>query len=120
MQLPLPVERRLQRIAQVLFFSSGVVALLYQVIWQRLLGFVTGLDLYSVTLTVAMFMLGMGVGSFVGGWVADRWPPRRLFLVFAAAECVVAAFALLSSPLYHDVLYRAPAATNVAPPLFAV
>lgn len=116
---PATVERRLQLIAQALFFASGVVALLYQVIWQRLLGFVTGLDLYSVTLTVAMFMLGMGVGSFVGGWIADRWPPRRLFLVFAAAECVVAAFALLSSPLYHDMLYQAPVGANVPAGLFA-
>lgn len=89
----------------VLFFASGFVALLYQVIWQRLLGLVTGLDLYAVTLIVAVFMFGMGAGSFAGGALADRWPPGRLLRVFAVAETVIALFALISTPLYHDVLY---------------
>ena len=58
-----------------LFFASGFVALLYQVIWERLLGLVTGLDLYAVTLIVAVFMLGMGLGSLAGGALADRHRP---------------------------------------------
>ncbi len=73
-----------------IFFASGFVALLYQVIWQRLLGLFTGLDLYAVTLIVSVFMLGMGFGSFAGGALADRLPARRLLLVFAGAEMVVA------------------------------
>lgn len=88
-----------------LFFVSGFVALLYQVIWQRLLGLVTGLDLYAVTLIVAVFMFGMGAGSFGGGAVADWLPVRRLLALFALSEAVIAVFALASTWLYHDVLY---------------
>ncbi|MGE3511033.1 MAG: fused MFS/spermidine synthase [Vicinamibacterales bacterium] len=88
-----------------LFFASGFVALLYQVIWQRLLGLVTGLDLYAVTLIVAVFMAGMGAGSYAGGVWADRLPPSRLLGLFALSETVVALFALASTPLYHDLLY---------------
>ena len=36
-----------------IFFTSGVAALLYQVIWQRLLALFSGADLYSVTIIVA-------------------------------------------------------------------
>lgn len=88
-----------------LFFASGFVALLYQVIWQRLLGLVTGLDLYAVTLIVAVFMFGMGAGSYAGGALADRLPMRRLLVLFAFSEAVIAVFALASTWLYHDVLY---------------
>lgn len=50
-----------------LFFLSGFSALLYQVIWQRMLGLFSGADVYSATIIVSAFMLGMGVGSLVGG-----------------------------------------------------
>ena len=93
-----------------LFLASGFVALLYQVIWQRLLGLVTGLDLYAVTLIVSVFMLGMGIGSVAGGVLADRVPASRLLTLFAGAEALIALFALASKPLYYDLL-RAMAAT---------
>ena len=103
-----------------LFFASGFVALLYQVIWQRLLGLVTGLDLHAVTLIVAVFMLGMGLGSLAGGALADRLQARSLLLVFAAAEIIVAMFALVSKPLYHDLLYGLAAALAGPPTMLAV
>ena len=103
-----------------LFFASGFVALLYQVIWQRLLGLVTGLDLYAVTLIVAVFMLGMGLGSVAGGALADRLQARSLLRMFAAAEIIVAMFALVSKPLYHDLLYGLAAALAGPPTLLAV
>ena len=89
----------------VLFFVSGFVALLYQVIWQRLLGLVTGLDLHAATMVVAVFMLGMGLGSLAGGYLADRLARRHLLLVFAAAEGFIALFALASRALYHGFFY---------------
>lgn len=104
---------------QALFFASGFVALLYQVIWQRMLGLVTGLDLYAVTLVVSVFMVGLGLGSFAGGRLADRLPPSRLLAVFAGAECVIAAFALISRPLYYDGLLGLAAEQSRSPTLIA-
>src|SRR5262245_10284828 len=83
----------------VLFFISGFGALLYQVIWQRLLGLITGLDLNAATMIVTVFMLGMGVGSLAGGYLADRLDARRLLLVFATAEAIIACFAVGSRAL---------------------
>jgi spermidine synthase/MFS family permease len=87
------------------FFASGTAALLYQVIWQRLLTFTTGADVYSVTIVVAAFMAGMGVGSLAGGHVADRLDGRRRLHAFAACEIAIALFALASATLYYDWLY---------------
>jgi predicted membrane-bound spermidine synthase len=86
-----------------LFLASGFAALLYQVVWQRLLTLVTGLDLAAVATIVAAFMLGMGLGSLAGGQWADRLRPRRLLAGFALAELVIAAFAALSPWLYGDL-----------------
>ena len=58
-----------------IFFTSGFAALLYQMIWQRLLTFFSGADVYSVTLIVAAFMAGLGFGSLAGGHLADRLSP---------------------------------------------
>jgi predicted membrane-bound spermidine synthase len=58
------------------FFGSGLAALMYQVIWQRILAIFSGADVFSVTIIVAAFMAGLGVGSLAGGQVADRVTAR--------------------------------------------
>ncbi len=95
----------------VLFFASGFAALTYQVVWQRLLTLATGLDLPAVTIIVAVFLAGIGLGNLVGGGVADRLSPVRRFVAFAAAEVVIAGFALASPWLLGDVLQSGAAAS---------
>jgi predicted membrane-bound spermidine synthase len=92
-------------IALLLFFMSGFAALLYQVIWQRLLTIFSGVDLYSATIIVAAFMAGLGFGSLVGGHLADRLGPRASVWAFAVAELLIGLFGVISKPLYYDVLY---------------
>jgi predicted membrane-bound spermidine synthase len=89
----------------LLFFLSGFAALLYQVIWQRMLAVFSGIDVYSVTIIVAAFMAGLGTGSLAGGYVADRVSDRRRLLLFALSEFAVALFALVSKWVFYDLLY---------------
>ena len=56
----------------LVFFISGFAALLYQVAWQRMLVIFSGADVYSATIVVSAYMAGLGLGSLVGGQVADR------------------------------------------------
>jgi spermidine synthase len=56
----------------VLFFCSGISGLIYQVVWVRVFGNVFGNTVYSTSLVIAVFMLGLGAGSFVAGAWADR------------------------------------------------
>ena len=101
-------SRRISWLLLPLFFGSGFAALLYQMVWQRLLTLFGGADVYSVTIIVASFMAGLGFGSLAGGHVADRLGLRGRFLAFAGAELAIALFALVSVPLLHDVLYAPP------------
>ena len=65
-------ERRDRRCLLSDLLRRGLPALIYQVTWQRVLTLYFGVDIYSTTVTVSTFMLGLGVGSLLGGWIADR------------------------------------------------
>ena len=82
-------------------FLSGLAALLYQVIWHRLLVLLTGADAASTTMILTGFMAGLGLGSLVGGRLADRLERRHCLRAFAAAELLVGAFGL-GDPNTHD------------------
>ena len=86
------------------FFLSGFGALLCQVVWQRMLGIFAGSDTVSAALVAGAFLTGLGVGSLAGAKAADRLPPARALLGFAACELGVAGFALLSKPFLYDLL----------------
>ena len=60
------------RVLCVLFFFSGFPALIYQLTWQRALFRIFGVNIESVTIVVTAFMLGLGLGSLVGGWLSKR------------------------------------------------
>jgi predicted membrane-bound spermidine synthase len=47
-------------LAYVLFFASGFAALVYQIVWQRLLVLFSGSDVHSASIIVAAFMTGLG------------------------------------------------------------
>jgi predicted membrane-bound spermidine synthase len=79
----------------VLFFASGIAALIYQIAWQRELFGWYGVDLDSVSAIVSIFMLGLGLGAIAGGWLADRFQRRRI-LIFSLIELTIAIFGLFS------------------------
>ncbi len=83
------------------FFGSGASALLYQALWQRLLSLHAGMDLFSVTVVVAAFMAGLGLGNLAGGTVADRLTPRGAVLAYGLAELIIGGFGLVSPTLLY-------------------
>ena len=100
----------------LLFFWSGVSALVYQISWQRILFSSFGIDIESVTIIVSTFMLGLGCGAIVGGLLADRWP-RHVLLLFAASEAGIGMFGLFSVAAIRalgDVLIDSHPATLAA------
>jgi spermidine synthase len=93
-------------VAMAFFVLSGAAALVYQVAWQRLLALTTGVAVHSVAIITAAFMAGLGIGSHLGGTLSARLTPRGSLRAFAVVEAAVAAFAMLSVPLYYFVLYQ--------------
>ncbi len=84
----------------ILFLCSGFPALIYQIVWQRALFAIYGLNIQSVTIVVSAFMLGLGLGSLAGGALSKsaRLP---LVVLFAIAELGTAAFGVGSLKLFH-------------------
>jgi predicted membrane-bound spermidine synthase len=82
-------------ILSVLFFLSGCSALIYQVIWQRELFTLFGVDLESITMIVSIFMFGLGVGGLCGGVIADTMR-SSLLTIYAVMELVIGIFGLYS------------------------
>jgi spermidine synthase len=98
---PLPA---LLLVLAVLFFLSGASALIYQVLWLRLLGLVFGVTVYAASTVWAAFMGGLALGSVFGGRLADR--VRRPLLWLGAVELLIGATAL-ATPLALELLQRA-------------
>jgi len=62
-------------------FLSGFSALIYQLIWVRLLGLVFGVSSFAVATVVAVFLLGLGLGSyFFGKWSEKTENPLRIYM----------------------------------------
>jgi predicted membrane-bound spermidine synthase len=94
------------------FFLSGFAALIYQVVWQRSLFAIFGVNIESVTLVVTAFMLGLGLGSLAGGVVSKR-DANALLLWFGTIELAIGSFGVISLDLFQ----RVGQATLGLPPL---
>ncbi len=84
----------------LLFFCSGMPALIYQIVWQRALLTIYGVNAESVAVVVTAFMAGLGIGSFVGGRLSTRFPKHGI-MIFGIVELGVALFGLTSLRIFH-------------------
>src|SRR6202044_2629706 len=70
---------------------SGATALGAEVVWTRLLGLMLGATVYTFSIILAIFLIGLGIGSWVGAIAARGAKPAaalgwcQLFLVAAIA-----------------------------------
>ena len=95
--LPATLVRRVL----LVFFLSGLSSLTYQVVWQKALSQIIGLDHYSVTLIVSIFMLGLGLGGIAGSWVCRI--SRNLLAIYVAIELLLGIFGFFSLDVLRDV-----------------
>jgi len=58
------------------FFLSGFSSILYELIWLRLTMAQYGVTTALVSITLSMFMLGMGIGSWGAGFLVRRYGAR--------------------------------------------
>ena len=94
------------------FFLSGLAALIYEIVWMKMLVLVIGNTIYSTTTVLASFMGGLALGSYLAGRLLPRFEnPLR---VYAILEGVIGAYALLlplllagSQPLFRLVYQNA-------------
>lgn len=83
----------------IAFFFSGAAALVYQVLWVRMLGLVFGNTTYAVSTVLAAFMGGMALGSWLLGRYSDR-PGFRPVRTLAMIEAGIGAYCAVSPLLF--------------------
>jgi len=82
------------------FFVSGFPALLYQIVWERALFTLYGVNIESVTMVVTAFMVGLGLGSLLGG-VVSRYERWSLLGIFGLVELLIGLYGISSLNLFH-------------------
>ncbi len=84
-----------------LYCLSGLTSLAFEVLWARMLSVQFGVSIFGVVLTVAAFMIGLGLGSLAGvKWAKQCTKP---LVLFAMLEIAIALYALLLPNLIHSV-----------------
>jgi spermidine synthase len=81
-------------IAGICFFLSGCAGLIYEVCWIRKASLVFGSTSYAVSTVLAVFFLGLAIGSYAFGRIAQK--TERPLRLFAVMEFGVGALALVS------------------------
>ena len=79
----------------ILFAVSGAAALIYEVVWTRLLTLHLGHGLAAASAVLAAFMGGLAAGAAAAGRMAGQFSPARALRTYAALEIAIALLALL-------------------------
>ncbi len=87
-----PREGRVQLVILALFFLSGACALVYEVVWMRMLTLVFGATAFATSTILASFFAGLALGSFYFGRVIDRGKDPLLVYALLEAGIGISAF----------------------------
>ncbi|MBI2215832.1 MAG: fused MFS/spermidine synthase [Candidatus Rokubacteria bacterium] len=102
------------------FALSGATALVYEVVWLRMLGLVFGHTVAAVTTVLVAFMAGLGAGGLAFGPLADRVSrPVRLYGIIEIAVGISALGVTLLTPAAEAGYVALARAFEPAPVLFA-
>jgi spermidine synthase len=90
----------------ILFFLSGMCALIYEIVWTRRLTLIFGVTVYSISTVLVAFMGGLAAGSVLfGSRVDKRNDPLRLYgflEIGIGFSALLLPFALAAlNPAYH-------------------
>jgi spermidine synthase len=101
---PSPRERRpapartSTMVLSILVFVAGGVALGTEVLWTRFLALLVRNTVYTYTLTLAVFLVGIVLGSLAASWAFDRRVPRAVGFGVLQLAFGITVLALLGIP----------------------
>ena len=76
-----------------LFFFSGLTSLVYEITWSRILSTIIGNTSLAVSLIVAIFMAGLGLGSFFAARLRQSEKP---ILIYGFLEGFIGLYSLMT------------------------
>ena len=91
----------MRRLIFILFFFSGLAALVYEVVWARKLSLIFGTTTYAVSSILAVFFSGLALGSWLFGKIADKrlgWISAERFplVLYGLLEVGIGLYAFLT------------------------
>jgi spermidine synthase len=94
----------------LVFFFSGLAALIYELLWLRHLGLIFGNTVQAAATVLTAYMLGLATGAHIAGRSAHRL--RRPLLAFGVLEAGIGLYAVLiplmflAARLIYRLLYQ--------------
>lgn len=86
------------KIIFLLFFFSGLAALVYEVAWVKKLGLIFGTTTYAVSSVLAVFFAGLALGSFLFGRLVDKY--KKPLFIYALLELGIGVYAFLTPQIF--------------------
>lgn len=96
-----PEANPLSRLVLYAFALSGFCALAYEVLWTRILVFFLGSTTYAFSTMLAAFLFGIGFGSFIFAWIADR--VKSLGSLFGLVQLGIGLSAVVLIPVFGEL-----------------
>lgn len=90
-----------QKILLLSLCLSGIASISYQIIWVRLLSFTFGSSSISIAVVLAIFFLGLSIGSALSKTICQQ--PQRIISYFIVFELVIAISGLILFPILLDL-----------------
>ena len=122
-------------IVYFLFFLSGITALTYEIVWTRMLTLVFGHTVFSVSVVLAAFMAGLGLGSYLFGYAVDKLSANSIdsssaalqlygwieIMIFASGSILSLLFTNFAEiySLFHSFVPESPPIQNLLKVIFS-
>jgi spermidine synthase len=102
----------------ILFWLSGAVALVYEVLWLRQIALLFGATAFTTGAALASFMAGLSIGGYLGGRIAARhrsplWLYGCLELGLVLAVSTVGPLLSIADPLFAWLYRTGPHALSL-------
>ncbi|MBL7100463.1 MAG: fused MFS/spermidine synthase [Nanoarchaeota archaeon] len=91
----------LRKVLLVAFVLSGIAALIYEIAWTRPLQIIFGSTIYSLSMILAAFMIGLSLGSYLASLYADKI--KNLPLSYALIEIGIGIYAVLLIIIFNKL-----------------
>ena len=82
------------------FLLSGISALIYEVVWTRMLTYVFGGTTLAVSTVLTAFLGGLALGSYLGGKFIDHF--KKPLLAYGVLELAIGAYGLLVPVIFSE------------------
>lgn len=97
----LPIQQSAKRLALWAFAFSGASAMVYEVIWSRALAINIGSSVYSFTLVLSIFLIGLALGAALIGKLSARCSDPIAWL--SLNHLAIAFFVIVSYFIIHKL-----------------